>query len=109
MAEETPIGMSAPEARRRLVALSDKRTRVVDRMREMNVNPMGDGIPPEYIRLQNELVATDRTIDETREWYSVRVLESLDASSRRLSKLTWALILLTGILAVVAFLQVLRV
>lgn len=133
MAEEPPIGMSAAEAKRRLTELSGRRSSTIERMRAMGVNPYGDGIPPEYIRLQNELAGIDRTIDETREWYLVRVTESLDESSQRLKDssekqlaattalhrssrgleaLTSALFILTTILAVVGsgsyFLQALR-
>lgn len=120
--EDSPIGIPLAEARRRLEGFSTKRLQIINAIRELNVDPLGDNIPTEYLRLKGQLAANDKNIEETREWYLVREMESLDESSQRLKEsaekqlaatsdlrhssrtleaLTSALFVLTAILAVV--------
>jgi hypothetical protein len=106
--EDSLIGMSLAEARRRLVGFSTKRLEVMKEMQAMNVNPFGDGIPESYLKLQAQLRSLDASISETREWYNVSLLESLDETSKRLNVFTMVLIAVTCVLAFVGAVQLLK-
>ncbi len=93
------IGIPLKEARRRLIGYTTKKNQVIAEIQRMNVDPQGDGIPVSYLKLQTQLASLNKSINETREWYVVGVLESLDTASRRLNWLTIALIVTTGVLA----------
>ena len=82
--EESSIGMPLTEAKRRLEGFSMKRIQIINAIDQLNVDPLGDSISPEYLRLKGQLASLDKSIEETREWYLVRVLESLDETSQRL-------------------------
>lgn len=107
MAEEYPyIEMPLREIRKRLSELGKNRNDVIIEMKKMNIYPYGTEIPSSNDRYTYLLKTYNNEIEEIREWYMIRMLESLDTSSNRLNKLTMWLIALTAVLTIISIIQV---
>lgn len=100
------VGLPFDEAKQKLKKLDVERREIGWKMKEMNVGPFGYNLSTDYLNLRAQLEAIDREIDETREWYTVKVLESLEGASKRLNLYTKVLIGITVVLVIVGIVQV---
>ncbi len=104
-----PLGMSRRDALYRLEYLRRRREEITRNLKEIEDHPRHAGADDLSTKeLLGELRDVDSEVAQVREWYALRVLESLDSSARTLNRLTFVLVILTVVLAALALALLVR-
>lgn len=92
------LGLTHKQAGERLGVLLKRSIELQEAMEATGVDPYGDSVTTNYLKLRDQLNNTRAAMREIRDWYSLRVLETLESSASRLNGLTFALMVLTAVL-----------
>jgi hypothetical protein len=88
------LGLTLEEAKSQLDSLIQQKQETLSALEKK-----GQAITIETIGLQQRLQRIQDSIDRTRDWYGIQVMESLEKSSKSLNRFTKVLIVLTIVLA----------
>ena len=113
------LGMSIEEARQQLSNLRPQRDTIIKKIDELGIDlarlhPSTDLERPTtdnerlFVEWTDRLRLLDVRVTDIREWYGIGVLESIDTYSKKLHTWTKVVAILTGILALMTLVHILR-
>jgi hypothetical protein len=100
------LGLSKKDAEEAMKRLHDEYGKVVDRLTLLRSGPKVD--PQEIGTLEEKRILLIQQMDGVREWYELRVQESLESVTKQLRDLTLGLVGFTIVLAVLTVLLIWR-